>query len=220
MYHILRTLPCIFLQTTSTLYIQDCTILQLSFVQQILNCKLCLKLYKSIYGLKQAGCKWYEIVCCTLADLGFKKCDPAVLYIDSGRQILILAIHIDNCTVTGLSHPLVQWYRLKIKSKYALTDLGAINWLLDIKITWDRKNWTISLSQSSCIDSLLKQFNLPILNPSQHPWICVSHFLASKPYWHYNIFPLLVRFHIAVSRQCQKRRRQFCQEVSLLLRWW
>ena len=72
--------------------------------------KYCLKLYKSIYGLKQARCKWYKIVCCTLADLGFKKCeaDPVVLYIDSGKQILILTIHVDDCTVTGLSHPLVQ----------------------------------------------------------------------------------------------------------------
>ena len=28
--------------------------------------KYCLKLYKSIYRLKQDGCKWYKIVCCTL----------------------------------------------------------------------------------------------------------------------------------------------------------
>ena len=37
--------------------------------------KYCLKLYKSIYGLKQAGRKWYEIVCQTLADLGLKSGD-------------------------------------------------------------------------------------------------------------------------------------------------
>ena len=75
--------------------------------------KYCLKLYKSIYGLKQAGCRWQEIVCNTLGrptDLGFKKCkaDPAVLYIDSGKQILILTIHVDNCIVTDLSHAFIQ----------------------------------------------------------------------------------------------------------------
>ena len=90
--------------------------------------KYCLKLYKSIYGLKRAGCKWYEIVCHTLADLGFKKCeaDPVVLYIDSGKHMLILTIHVYYCTVTGLSHALVQQYKLKIKSKYALTDLRPV----------------------------------------------------------------------------------------------
>jgi hypothetical protein len=89
----------------------------------------CLKLYKSIYRLKQARCKWYKIVFPTLADLGFKKCeaDPVVFYIHSGKQIHILAVHIDNRTVTSLSHTLVQQYKLKIKSKYALTYVGPIN---------------------------------------------------------------------------------------------
>jgi len=45
--------------------------------------KCCLKLYKSIYGLKQAGRKWYKIVCHTLADLGPKRseADQAVFYV-------------------------------------------------------------------------------------------------------------------------------------------
>jgi hypothetical protein len=109
--------------------------------------KYCCRLYKSIYGLKQARHKWYEIFCHTLVDLGFKKCeaDPVVFYIHSGKPIIILTIHINDCTVTGLSHTLVQQYKLKIKSKYALTDLGPINWLLSIKITQDHKNQTISL---------------------------------------------------------------------------
>ena len=31
--------------------------------------KYCIKLYKSLYGLKQAGQKWYKIICRTLAEL-------------------------------------------------------------------------------------------------------------------------------------------------------
>ena len=56
--------------------------------------KYCIKLYKSLYGLKQAGQKWYEIVYRTLAELGFKKCkaDQAVFYIHTGKDILVLAI--------------------------------------------------------------------------------------------------------------------------------
>ena len=38
-----------------------------------------------------------------LADLGFKKCeaDPAIFNIHNGKDILILATHIDDCTMTG-----------------------------------------------------------------------------------------------------------------------
>ena len=65
--------------------------------------KYCVKLYKSLYGLKQAGQKWYKIVCRMLAELGFKKCEAnqAVFYIHASKDILILAIHVDDCTMTG-----------------------------------------------------------------------------------------------------------------------
>ena len=101
--------------------------------------KYCIKLYKSLYGLKQAGRKWYEIVCHMLAELGFKKCKAnlAVFYIHAGKDILILPIHVDDCTMTGSSNDLIQNYKLKIMSKYDLMDLGPIHWLLGIKIIRD-----------------------------------------------------------------------------------
>ena len=93
-------------------------------------------------------------MCRTLAELGFKKCeaDQAVFYIHTGKDILILATHVDDCTMTGSSDDLIQSYKLKIKLKYDLTDLGPIHWLLSIMITRDRENCTISLSQSSYSD--------------------------------------------------------------------
>ena len=129
--------------------------------------KYCIKLYKSIHGLKQAGCKWYKIVCCTLTDLRFKKCEanPAIFYIHANKVILILAIHIDDCTMTGSSDDLIQSYKLKIKSKYDLMDFGPIHWLLSIKITQDHEKHTMSLFQLSYIDSLLRQFNFTDLRP-------------------------------------------------------
>ena len=78
--------------------------------------KYCLKLYKSIYGLKQAGRKWYEIVCRTLTDLRPKRseADQAVFYAHFGKKIIILAIHVDDCTITGSSHSLIQQYKSRI----------------------------------------------------------------------------------------------------------
>ena len=115
---------------------------QLSWYEDSDPCKYCIKLYKSIYGLKQAGQKWYEIFCCTFTELGFRKskANPAVFYIHSGTCIIILAIHVDDCTITGSSTMLIQHYKAQIKSKYELTDLGPISWLLGIKITWDQEN--------------------------------------------------------------------------------
>ena len=119
------------------------------------------KLFKSLYGLKQAGRKWYNTLCKALADIGFKRseADPAIFYIHQDNKIIILACHIDDCTITGNSQDLIQNYKDKLKNEYSLTDLGAVNWILGIKITRDLEAQTISLSQALYIDSILTQFN-------------------------------------------------------------
>lgn len=136
------------------------------------------KLFKSIYGLKQAGRKWYDALCQALADLGFKKseADPAVFYIHQGTNIIILACHVDDCTIAGSSQELVQSYKEKLKNKYSLTDLGAANWLLGVKITRDLEARTLSLSQSSYINSILTRFNFTDLKPFATPMDPSIHF--------------------------------------------
>jgi len=123
--------------------------------------KYVCKLFKSLYGLKQAGRKWYDVLCKTLASIGFKRSesDPAVFYVHEERNIVVLACHVDDCTITGSYHSLVQAYKDKIKAKYSLTDLGPANWLLGIKIDRNLDARTISLSQSSYINSILLRFN-------------------------------------------------------------
>ena len=71
--------------------------------------------------------------------------------------------------MTGSSDDLIQNYKLKIKSKYDLTDLGPIHWLLGIQITRDRENHTISLSPSFYMDSLVRWFNFMDLKPYSTP---------------------------------------------------
>ena len=129
------------------------------------------KLYKSLYGLKQAGRKWYDALCRALGDIGFKwsEADLAVFYAHKENSIAILACHVDDCTITGNSQQLIQSYKDKLKFKYSLTDLGPANWLLGIKITRDLEARTISLSQSSYIDSILTRFNFTDLKPLSTP---------------------------------------------------
>ena len=77
--------------------------------------------------------------------------------------------NVNDCTITGNSQVLIQNYKDKLKEKYSLTDLSAANWLLGIKITRNLKVQSISLSQSSYIDSILMQFNFMDVKPSVIP---------------------------------------------------
>jgi hypothetical protein len=119
-------------------------------------------LLKVIYGLKQAVVKWYHVLCRTLTDLGFRisAADPGVFYVWIGENILMLAVHVDNCRMTGNSPKLIALYKHKLNNHHALTELGPVNWLLGIKVTWDQKAQTISLLQIGYIVSILAHFSL------------------------------------------------------------
>ena len=115
------------------------------------------QLKKSLYGLKQAGRKWYDVLAHTLTDLGFhiSHADPGVFHASIEGHSLILAVHVDNCVLTGSSAQLISKYKQKLHSRHALTDLGPIHWLLGIKVTCDCAMHTISLSQHAYIDIIL-----------------------------------------------------------------
>ena len=111
-----------------------------------------VKLHKTLYGLKQVGKKWYDSLCRSLADIGFKKseADPAVFYVHAGSDIVILAIHVDDSTMTSSSVNLQKEYKAHINAKSQLTDLGPISWLLGLAITCDRATHT-TLTLPACI---------------------------------------------------------------------
>jgi len=131
------------------------------------------RLRKSLYGLKQAGRKWYDTLSRALANLGFcvSEADPGVFVAHVGEDTLILAVHVDDCIFTGTSQKLITQYKEKINSCYALTDLGPVHWLLGIKVIRDRAACTISLSQVSYIDAILARFGFTGVKPYSTPMI-------------------------------------------------
>ena len=130
-----------------------------------------LKLHKAIYGLKQGGKTWYDTLSKTLFDLGFKcaEADPGVFYLKQDNNMVVYAIHVDDCVTTGSTQGLIDHYKRMVSTRFALTDLGPIHYLLGIGVTRDRKARTISLSQTAYIDSLLERFGLSDAKPLAVP---------------------------------------------------
>ena len=83
-----------------------------------------------------------------------------MFYTRLGKELLILAVHVDDCAMTGSCVKLILEYKAKLNSHYPLTDLGLVHWLLGIKVTCDISMGTISLSQSTYIDSIISCFAL------------------------------------------------------------
>ncbi len=130
---------------------------------------LCLR--KTIYGLKQSSRKWYKKLTAALGTLGFKplKKDHTVYCLVRGPDIIILAIHVDDCTITGSSSSLINNTQDCIAQLFKITLLGPISWLLGLEIIRNRAAHTISLNQTSYINSVLQRFNMEACKPSAIP---------------------------------------------------
>jgi len=94
-----------------------------------------------------------------------------VFFAQIGNHILILPVHVDDCTLTGSSNKLIAQYKTKLDDKFPLTDLGPIHWLLRIEVTCDCDAHTISLCQSSFIDTILACFSLADAKPYGTPMV-------------------------------------------------
>jgi transposase InsO family protein len=129
------------------------------------------RLLKALYGLKQGAKNWYDALHRALIELGFRRseADHGVFFKEVGRHIIILAVHVDDGMVTGSNVSLINKFKEDMNTKYKLTDLGAANWLLGIKITRDLVNKTLRLSQHAYIEAIITRFNFNDLKPSAIP---------------------------------------------------
>jgi hypothetical protein len=95
------------------------------------------RLHVALYGSKQGALKWYQELCRLLFNLGMKRAeaDWGVFFKHIGTDILVLASHVDDCTLTGSNSHLITQFKSDIAARFKLTDLGPIASLLGMKIT-------------------------------------------------------------------------------------
>ena len=89
--------------------------------------------------------------------LGFLRCevDQAAFYQRKEKMLMIVLVHVDDCTIMGTSIYLINKFKTEISKHVDITDLGEIHWILGIEIHHNRKQHTIHLSQRSYIESSL-----------------------------------------------------------------
>ena len=129
------------------------------------------KLNIALYGSKQGTLRWYQELSSTLDELGLKcaHADWGIFYGRIGRDILVLASHINDCTVTSSSPKLIRLFKAEIGLRYKITDLEPISWLLGMKVARNRDVHTISLSQQAYIEAILTKYNLATCKPAPVP---------------------------------------------------
>src|SRR5712692_4476137 len=100
-----------------------------------------LHLCWTLYGLKQAGRRWYQKLTTIFIDsLSFSHCevDQAIFYQRRGKSLTIVVIHVDDCTIAASARTLIDEFKVKLKEHVDITDLGELHWLLGIEVRRDR----------------------------------------------------------------------------------
>lgn len=121
---------------------------------------VCL-LLRNLYGLKQAPRVWHLTVDPFIKSLGFVASADPCLYVRWNNTCLsLLALHVDDITLSSDSKTILEEIGNAIKKKFDVTDDGEISEVLKIKITRDIPNQKLFLSQSNYIKQALQNFNL------------------------------------------------------------
>ena len=132
-----------------------------------------LRLWKTLYGLKQAGRRWYQKLVEIMTKLGFSRCegDQAVFYrrCEKTNVLIIVLVHVDDCSIVGKSKALIARFKVEIAKFVDITDMGELHWILGIEVRRIREERKLLLSQKSYIDSILRRYNLEDLKPVSTP---------------------------------------------------
>jgi len=121
-----------------------------------------LKLERSLYGLRQAGYNWNKKFTGVLESLGFvqSESDPCLFTYRKGTDLVRVVLWVDDGLVSTNNKELWLKMQAKLHEVTPLGHKGKLEWLLGMRIFWDRKTGILRLSQKSKIVALLERYNM------------------------------------------------------------
>jgi hypothetical protein len=134
-----------------------------------------MRLWKSIYELKQASRVWYQKFSGVLERLGLQKSatDHALFSFSGswrGEGVeCLLAIHVDDGMGGSNSRQYLDWVKAGVLKEFGLKDLGAVRTFLGVSFEHSRTDRQLWLHQEDYIHELLKDYNLTECNPVSTP---------------------------------------------------
>lgn len=113
-----------------------------------------LRLSKSLYGVKQAGHIWYEVVRGYLVESMFNQttADPCIFICSSKDTKLIIGLYVDDFIIVS-KLPDISTFKNKISAKFSVKDLGKAKHLVGLQVI--QSELGIYLTQSTYLGQSL-----------------------------------------------------------------
>ena len=131
------------------------------------------QLKKVLYGLKQAPRAWFNKLKGALHAWGFHAStfDISLFIKRQGADVIFLLIYVDDILVTCNNHSLISTTIKNFNSRFALKDLGEVNYFLGFEAYRDASG--LFLTQTKHIHDLLAMSSMLNSKPSSTP-LCSS----------------------------------------------
>ncbi|KAG7557098.1 Reverse transcriptase RNA-dependent DNA polymerase [Arabidopsis suecica] len=142
----------------------------------------CIRLNKSLYGLKQSGRMWYNRLSEYLVKEGYKN-DPIspCIFIKkfANKGFVIIAVYVDDLNILGTSGEIAQTVEY-LKKEFEMKDLGKTKFCLGLQLEY--VNNGILVHQKAYTEKVLKRFNMDQAHPLSSPMVVRSLRLDSDPF--------------------------------------
>lgn len=127
----------------------------------------CLKLQKSLYGLKQSARNWYEFLVNWLSSQRFQmsKTDPCLFYREEDNSYVL--IYVDDILV-DINPESEKEFKKELESAFTLSEYEELKWHLGLTV--NQGDGEVYIHQKSYIEELTKKFHLeeskPVCTPT------------------------------------------------------
>ncbi|CAI7787509.1 unnamed protein product [Closterium sp. NIES-54] len=140
-------------------------------------------LWRPVYGLRQAPREWHDTLRTTRAALGFapSTADPSLfLRTDTTLPPFYVLVNVDDLVFATADTEALAHVKSELQKRLTCTDLGELISYLCLRITRDRAQRTITLTQSHMVQQVLQRFGFKY-STSQSTPLPTGHSLSAPP---------------------------------------
>ena len=122
--------------------------------------KYVCKLKKSLYNLKQSPRMWHLKLHNYLTSIGFVclQAEPNLYICKEDSFFTTIGVYVDDIPIASNSTSHMKKAINQLKEKFPVKDLGSLEYFLGIKVTRNRVEGTLTLSQSKLIEDILRKY--------------------------------------------------------------